>query len=649
MAKEVLKKIPTGAIIYITTSVAGVLLAGEVLTGGEVSWTAQRWLDNLRPRPTDPVWPGEQDQVPENNQQFHAQLLDAIDSYKKLIDGYGSNLQWMMEQLQPQQVISTIDNINQNSLAQGINILELAWLFGASQDLPNINWRTSTLTVDGETYNLGNKFDEQLARSQVDSKIRLLGARLALSQPYSQEQEKDQSSLLKAQRARLADEADQFKQDVAMLSWLKRSRPPIVMSADSFAFLPRYEMVKIARMFKLLKDHGWWDVVRKIRWCGVDCVGDDKFAGTADKYGKIYLENNQQAGGLAHELGHLIYNKDDGKLLKEFSAVRGYTGTAPMEDRLKHVSEYAMKNAREDFSETFEKYVLDCDTFRGMIAELTARKPELAQALERKYQFMKEAVFAGDEFSADAEPRNYDQEAKVALYTGFSWDAVRHILGFKPNIDPAIFPDGKNIRLKFPILSGDDDTDYNFVLVDFRYDESKRRYTVVLYNGALIDLVIFEPITGDERIMVSAADSNGKKASNNILPVSGLSLTKDIFQGSNHHEIKITSLTKIEKGQKRYVADQDRYEPIPTRSDPATIEPNAVGIYDGNVIEIINGPVSAFYPYLGQEVNWWKVVYHFRYYDRNGELKTASRETWLAETWVGRELTQPDVDKFNQQ
>ncbi len=646
MAKEqVPRKIPIGAIAQIAAVAVSGLSLVEFLSDGGISWQTARYLDNLRPRPTEPVWPGEKDQVLEDNHQFRAQLLDAIEGYRKLVDGYGNNLQWMMEQLQPQQAISAIDKINQNSLAQGASVLELAWLFGASYDRASIDWRANTLSVGDQTYNLGNKFEQQLARSLIDSRIRLLGGRLSLLQLDSQEQETGQSSQTKAQRVRLTDEADQFKQEIELLSWLKRSRPPIQMSADSFAFFPRSNMVTIARTFKVLKEHNWWDVVRRVRWCGVDCVGGDQTTGTANHfYQSISLENTQQAGGLAHEVGHLISAKDGDKLLKEWSAVRGYAETAPPEDRLKHVSQYAMKNVKEDFAETFQAYLFSGDIFRGMITELKASKPELAQALERKYQFMKEQVFSGEEFSFGAKPRNYDQEAKVAFYTGFSWDAAKHVLGFKPNINPEIFPDGSRITLRFPILSGDD-TAYDVVFVNFTYDEFTRRYTVILANRGLISGVTLEPITGDERIMVSTVNSSGREVSLHILPALRFTVTEDVFQRLDY-KLNIQSITKIEKGQKRYVRDQT-YDRIPTRSDPATIEPAAFGIYDGEVIEIVGGPISAFYSYLGQEVSWWEVARSLKYYDHNTELKTSYQRTWLAETWIGRELTSADVDKLN--
>jgi len=115
-----------------------------------------------------------------------------------------------------------------------------------------------------------------------------------------------------------------------------------------------------------------------------------------------------------HELGHLVdlsvlsgdrgrlsNFKDDGKTIRlsdpsvGFYEISWETSTKRKKDadRRDFVSGYAMTNVFEDFAESYLFYRLHGDKFRRIMSQ--------SEALRKKYDFLKEKVFNGEEFQTD--------------------------------------------------------------------------------------------------------------------------------------------------------------------------------------------------------------------------------------------------------
>lgn len=602
-----------------------VATAAEVFSGGAISRAVSRTINNfispLPPKPDKPdflvseegkrLWP--------SDYSLHSSLKQTIEAYESWQEFNQDSLQAMLELPQPEQVFKTFEQVNMNFIQEGAGIMQTAWLLGLTFDQVQIDSAQKHLWFNDMQFDLGNRFDRQLASTFLQTKIKLIDNNLL------QTSVQEYVSSFQPPRE-LPIEAEQLSEDLEYLNWLKAHLPQIELQNDSIAFISRTEMVKIARLMQALDLMGL-NVTESINWCGAFCVENGQARGTANPLaGKTNLDPEAGAQALAHEIAHLKFIH----LLPKFTLIRGTIGQAKDEQRLQYITNYAMKVTWEDFADTFAYYVMRGDYFRSLLAELEAQDPQSYSVLKQKYDFIKREVAKGLEFTDSGKIRSIPKEQVQQEFAGILWNPKSRTLTVHPNTEA--WPDKRTFTQNIPVLSSDREIQMLAVQVEIRpKNESAKgyqppRYNVKISNPLLAERIELLPLMGDERISVEEVSPESVKE----LKVKGgwrtIQITPHQLKSDQLDELSfgLEGLTPIKKGQQRDVLDripEDIWSP-----KPPLFYVDKVTIFDEE-------PVITLDESGHENIAWW-VDYVERF--RSGEV--LRYEALLPEGYIGEEV-----------
>src|SRR3989344_7417564 len=393
------------------------------------------------------------------------------------------------------------------------------------------------------------------------------------------------------------------------------------MVKETFAFFPRDEMVAAARVFAAV-DRLNLDIPRQVEWCAIEClrnipgkdviVNDDgtlkverkgKTGGIPTPDEGVRLRNTNLTASLTHEIGHLLSDKDN--YLGRFIQIRGHEGVAPhISERWKYISLYAMADKQEDFAETFEQFMMGGEKFRTILAELEVRDPISWQMLKAKYDFMKDEVWQGLEFARGGRIRNLEMERKEQEFAGISWNIETRSVTIKPT--PEAWPQKRKVFKDFPVLA---DGKIEDVVVDFRHDPKTNSYEVYVSPMGLVSKIILRPSNGNDRIAIRTRASGldrfvEKGTQEQFEIVSGLS---DFSEG---WRLTVENFSPVATGQKRAVFDnEERWSgrDVALRANPRLSTGEDPRIRDGQIVQVVNGPLTIHDEYTDLDEFFWQV------------------------------------------
>lgn len=602
-----------GGVVYF--GAAGLLLAKTIIEAGVPEDIKDGLKDRfgLNPPPAEPVIPKDKWAVEFYNSFLLETLDKSIESFESWKLFSGVELQPLLEKRQPNEVVKMLENMQKNSLIQGVNILQSAWLLGSSEDRVSISPDLNHVWINHRYYDLQNKFHTQLASSWIEAKMYYLQSELRLS--LNRVKEEELGSTYQGM--------EELQKAMKILEWLRDSNPRIILKEGSFAFFPAYEMVNMARVLKVTADQGY-PLPNRIEWCGPRCLENQKALGVAYPLLNVTkLENRASSKAVAHEVAHLIDGSQ--KFNLRFAGVRGLLNQDSKEHRFRYVSSYAMTNTLEDFAETLAEYVMSGDRFRLLLEEVRLHKPEDYEILKKKYDFMQDVVFHGTEFSSLAEVRDTEEERKTNEFTGIRWSPKTRELEISPN--PNASPNQRYTRKTIPVLVGDDFKDIDITLLYFPEENS---YKVWISNSELISRIVVGPIGGDERASVSLVTPSRALKSENKGGRVEINPSEIIVYPWDRISFRVDSLSKVEVGQRRTslmgaILTADTSQPDPRSASP---------LLDKYNLWIVGGPQEMVDPKTGRVARFWKIEATKIEEPDKGTMKFG----WINEEGIGKNI-----------
>lgn len=535
-------------IVFLTNAslVTGLATYGAVELTAELVWGYRSRL-NVPPRPEIPVLPTNREgaRLLEPDRDLHALIRQSLTTYENWQNFGKGRLQPLLNVQQPEEVVELLERSGRNFVIEGVNVLQTTWLLGYSRDLVGTDASAKNLWINGEHFDLESRYQRQLAAAWIQTKVEIL------DRSVDGFIIKEQGKMDRFTEEEITLQESELQEDLELLMWLKRRNVPIAMTDESFAFFPKEKMVTLARVFQAVDQLGF-NLPNSAEWCSSTCLNwlnrkeemmneegeikevDFESIGAALTNDEIKLENTAGAGSFAHELGHLVSDRNN--FLEDFKSLRGYRGQAPAEDRLAHISLYATENVDEDFAVTFMNYLMNGDYFRALLDELQVHAPEAWQTLQQKYDFMRNKVFNGTEFSKDARTRIPYLEEREQEFAGFYWSPQTHSLEIRPN--PEVWPGKRRLSKVYPVLV---DGRRKNVKIEFAYDPKNRSYEVYIPDSRLISKITLFPSSGNDMI-VFVALSDGKEVEQ------GVESSKTISPSSSGDlQLKVLSLPPIRR------------------------------------------------------------------------------------------------------
>ena len=537
---------------------------------------------------------------------------------------YGQQLQSMLNlhQAQPLQTVELLETVGKNFIIQGVNTLKISWLMGKSQDQLALDDSGKNLWINQLHFDLNDRYEGQLASAWIGSKVMLINKSLTLSQASPEDD-----------LGEIDFEINNLQDDLRLLTWLKERHPKILFEEETYAFFPRDEMVKMARIYQQ------FDLIglnpQQLKWCSPRCLDNfdkpekDIFFGGIAEYSKnsMTIESNNHVRAVAHEGGHL--KSIQGNLLSDFKLIRGQNGEAPAVDILNCVTPYAMKNGEEDFASTFEEYLLRGEYFRLRLQVLEAHDKKAWQALNLKYNFMKNEVFGGREYEIDAKPRVPILEEMEKDFLGLKWSSQE---GFKAELrpDPNAYPGKRRIELFLPIVKPEGIIED--VKLSFSYSPRRQTYTVSVSDYELIPEITFYPLPGSDRI---AIDENWVHSHESAGALSSVRIRPALVQ-AKVPSFALQSFTPVLEGENRRILDNSYPmdpRPIYLRRTEVSeeAEEQGFGLRDLDLVTVLQGPVEGFFGYSGKNERFWLVKPNLAYEEEPG---------WISERWLGQDARQ---------
>lgn len=594
-----------------------------------------RALSSPQPRPERPIFPLDEkgNRLLPADKDLYGFLKNSLGTYYSWQVFARENLQPLLHDRQPEETAQLLKQVGKNFVLEGVTILQTAWLSGHSNDQLIIDHQESSLWINGEHFDLENRYETQLASAWIQTRGMKLEAKL------NGLLLKESGELDEFTEEELSLRTEEFQEDSELLTWLKQREAPITISEESFVLFPRGEMVSTARVFQAVDRLGF-EIPKSLEWCPSTCLDrlDRKekvinkeglteettlvVVGATDPIGEgIKLENEAGVGALAHEIGHLVSRKDN--LLAKFGEMRGFLGQAPQEEQLTHFSSHAMRNSDEDFAETFGVFLMDGDYFRSLLEELKVHHPKAFKTLQQKYDFMRNEVWGGEEFSSGAKVRNqYLVEERKQEFSGIKWSVEERALELSPN--PNVWSGKRFLYQEFPILNKDK---IERMGVWFEYQPETHSYVIQINNSRLVSKATFFPFPGDNRVLV---EENGVKLSGGIEKGSdGLIkiIPSPLNEAANSVRLRVGSFSPVQIEQHRKIRDNDWEDfGVLLRNDPGIVGNKDNHLYNGENILILDGPKEAFYPYSGENERFWQV--------KSGWGDSG----WVPERWIGAEL-----------
>lgn len=573
----------------------------------------EQWIqDRFNPPPAEILLSKDQEGRPG---YLDSGLLDIIHKSVESSEAWQNysqiSLQPLLEKRQSHNVISTFEQMQKGSLINGVNLLQTSWLIGQNEDEITSSPDLTYLWINHVPYNLQNRFELQLANSWVYTKLQYLDKKLSLSLNRVREEDIALNSYQK----------DTFEEEARLLEWLRAQNPNIVLQEGSFAFFPQYEMVNMARTFKAVTEHGY-SLPNKIEWCGSRCLDKYGAEGLARPFLNMAEFNNESSPRtVAHEVGHLLSMKDG--LVLKFATTRGVISQDSPDNKLRYVSPYAMTLFSEDFAETFAEYVMFGEQFRMKLEELRLHRPQDYQILRNKYDFIKQEVFYGTEFTLSARELNPDQDEKKQYFPGIYWSADKRTLEIHP--DPNEFSGQSYWTRNIPILVEDHFEDIGVTLI---YYPAQDNYEVRIGNAKRISAVTLRPLGKDSQASIEKFSYQGKGSETKFKDGR---VNIDMSIVGDYISLKVDSLSRVEPGQIR----KSRFG-ASFVDDPSQINPlSSLWLFDKYELLIIEGPQEGKDPDTGELKQYWKVEATA---DNNpGKGKKISG--WIEELGIGKNIS----------
>lgn len=565
-----------------------------VTNSGLTSWIADRIDRPLlpSPRPGNPVLPTNQEgkRLTDIDNNLSGLIRSSLTAYDQWALFGEQRLQPLLDKRQPKETVEVLDKIAENFLFEGVNTLQASWILGYNQDFAKIDPEGNNLWINDEHFNLKNRYERQLVGIWMQTKISIIGKTIdmgLLKGKKDSDVTAEEEILL--QRTRL-------QEDLRLLSWLVKRDAPVKMTDESYVFFPREELIAIARVSQVVDRIGL-NIPKSIEWCSNDCLDSiivkskiiDENGVEKEKVSKgaggisrprldaVKLKNMAPMLSFTHEIGHLVSDKNG--FLDRFKQIED-SPDQNKEVRLKHISDYAMNNVDEDFAETFSLYLLEGDYFRSLLEELKVYSPSEGQVLQEKYDFMKNQLFSGTEFSKDGRMRVPFFEEQEGEFAGITWLPEQRILEIHPNTD--IFPGMRQAAKTIPVLT-DGGTIKN-VQVSFNYDPKNKWYQVGVSNSELINKIILFPFFGDDRTLLKGGvgemrDPLGEKGKDGSIEFVSL-------RQPNQVGFLIESLSSVQIGQKRKImlSEDPKMYPLLTNDYQFGF------LNHDDVVDIVDGP-----------------------------------------------------------
>lgn len=629
----------------IAFSILGLAAYGVIRLGEDTANKTWGVINSIRnpilEGPEKPVFPMDREgrRIPEFDQDLIRNLQVALQAHQAL-EIQGGRLQTLLHTSQSNETVTILDQLGRSFIFQGANVLQTAWLLGHTEDKAFIDPKGENLWINDNYYSLKNRFEMQLASAWIQTKLSIIHSNLKINSLNKDEDIDELSASL-----------NNLQEELEVLTWFRQRSPSIFFGEESFAFFAREEMVKMARIFKAVDNLGFG--LPTLDWCQkIDCI---KRHGRAGGYfrapNQLILENTIPARAAAHEAGHWVNRQND--LLNRYEIVRGVSGKVDLpEERLKHVTEYAMTNEDEDFASTFEEFLLNGDYFRSLLTELQVSAPHAWQALQRKYDFMKNEVFRGREFSQNGKPRIPVFEAREQEFSGIYWSAQNRTLEIRPN--PNVWSGKRKIFKQFPVLQG---TVIQTIGIDLELFLRSAKYNINLMNPDLVNEIFVSPLPGNDRVQVNAvglsfpADKRSEDFNDLKRQIEdGNAFLKRISPGStglNSLTLEARSFLPIALGQSRVIRDNDfqwSQAPISLRgySNDRNRE-NPYKLYSGASTYILEGPRRFMEIESGEIRDFWLVgvVSPEEFTNLNDYYERYDRYIgWVSERWIGEEFKQ---------
>lgn len=426
--------------LFSAVLLAEAVAAGYVLDRYGAFDGAKKWIaGRASSTPTETVFPVDQE----------GKRIDLFDTglqriVEKQLDVYNEfqiysqiQLESLLEKPQPQDTIDTLHKMARNNLISSVNLINTARLTGYIQDRADMDSTYQVIRINSQNYDLNDRFQLQLANAWIQVKLNYLNKKIRLNT----------GRVLPEDRMWTESLALEDEKEAELLEWFRSISTQINFSEDSFAFFPEWQMEPMARIFRAICNQGFV-LPRKVDFCGAKCLEEKKAIGVAYmNQNTTEMENRAGTFVIAHEVAHLVSAQRD--LMKQFTEIRNLPGKDTPENRLKYVTEYAMTNPIEDFAETFAQYVINGDQFRFMLEQLRIHKPEEYEVLKKKYDFIKDRVFKGVEFSSKAQVRTLEEERAEEDFNGIQiFPEEGNKVVVSPN--PQAYPEKKCHMLFFP-------------------------------------------------------------------------------------------------------------------------------------------------------------------------------------------------------
>ncbi|MBI2599564.1 hypothetical protein HYW43_01435 [Candidatus Daviesbacteria bacterium] len=601
-----------GSIVVISGTSS--ILSDVAFNSFGLSRAIENALDNMRyPRPTEPQLPVSEDG--ERTVLTDATISELIRGTISAYDSWanaGHDLQSLLTSRQPEALVKLVNQIGTNFLIEGVGTLQTAQIAGLSSDKLNFDAAQNALWINGEGYNLNRGQEKHLAGVWIQTRAIQLESQIKLRNLKEGEDVNEIPLFIQ-----------DLSSDLETLQWLKKQNFPIDIEQDSFGFFPRLEMVRVGRILKAVNEL-MPDLANQIRWCDSICIKDDpkqtgRIIGTATyQEQRIVLNNSAGAYALAHELGHLLQFRK--LLFQSFEQIRGEDGQAVEEHKLRYLSKHAMENGDEDFATTFADYLARGEDFRLKLRALHVYSPEDWQFLQAKYNFMQDVVFGGLEFTNEATAKD-EKYQKDQAFAGITWDPENgNTIAVQPN--PVAWPEKKFVYREFPVFNQDGLA--AAVVVGYSYDSKTGVYNVNISDPKLVDKIVFRPILGKERVLVTPQQ---QELSNRIDP--GVLPTQVINLGTNlgAASFKVESLDGIRPGFWEIVDNDVEYQGVPIREKAGseTNNPVVTILNSGNPVQATGLWEEKFYRYTGKVERFWQV-------------KVGDKKGWVSERWLGKEV-----------
>ena len=306
------------------------------------------------------------------------------------------NQQTFYETVNSIEVKDIIDPLRQlafDHTVYGAKLVLWGEILNQPSKLPDLKalYETGQLTIGRITFDLSKPRDFHLASAIVDTKI--------LQKFW--EGETQSQDLKRQEDARRAFE--EAETNLRYLYYITEKLNNIYFTRESYLYFPTELFVAMAKVTQALEKHGYplpktIMVAKTIEDNAGSYVDHDR----PNSPLTVILRGNTSDSGVIHEWGHFLSDISDSANLKNYQQIVEavkllYTNQA-MDFKNQYVSEYAQKNIKEDYAETFEWYFWFGDDFRAKLEELKTKDPTAYQILQVKYDFFKNIDFEGEEF-----------------------------------------------------------------------------------------------------------------------------------------------------------------------------------------------------------------------------------------------------------